>query len=375
MGKQSARLYYQGNDHKDIYFQGNYHTAMYKGGELVWEKLYENTYLETYLADVVIDIDKKTVSKQPDWLKKISYLPTHAINVNGIYGTNMCCSRMADYRYMYSSVNLKQIYQIADSRKYLWKMHSLENNVFATTNMLSSSRFDKVCFIKFDSDGKTILSKNIYDLSEGGSGVSYFMDYTICSHMHKSDKIYFEDVGGEVISLYSMDANGNFIKTEIEYGTNKLFSVLAVFKNRVLTLGGLNGLAIREDDTIISQYDVGYGPILALKITDDYMEMYLDKSISVIFNGESLTYRKIQTPIKVAMYENGKEIGEIEADPLDISLAKIGSSGNAYYSNNGFKFDCIHWVSKKDNYIYYFYIKDFAGSDENFCIRAGALEE
>lgn len=45
MGKQSARLYYGGKDHKDIYFQGNYHRAMYKGDELMWMKLSGEKYI------------------------------------------------------------------------------------------------------------------------------------------------------------------------------------------------------------------------------------------------------------------------------------------------------------------------------------------
>lgn len=48
MGKQSARLYYRGKDHKDIYFQGKYHNAMIvrKEGdaEIVWRKLYDEGY-------------------------------------------------------------------------------------------------------------------------------------------------------------------------------------------------------------------------------------------------------------------------------------------------------------------------------------------
>lgn len=39
MGKQSARLYYKGKDHKDIYYKGHYHVKMYKGDQLIWEKL------------------------------------------------------------------------------------------------------------------------------------------------------------------------------------------------------------------------------------------------------------------------------------------------------------------------------------------------
>lgn len=44
MGKQSARLYYQGKDHKDIFYRGNFHNKMYKGSQLLWEKLYPDAY-------------------------------------------------------------------------------------------------------------------------------------------------------------------------------------------------------------------------------------------------------------------------------------------------------------------------------------------
>lgn len=55
MGKQSARIYFQGKDHKDIYFQGHYHDRMYIGSQLVWEKLkgllYKTYYHSYYLSD------------------------------------------------------------------------------------------------------------------------------------------------------------------------------------------------------------------------------------------------------------------------------------------------------------------------------------
>lgn len=44
MGRQSARMYYSGNDHKEVYFNGNYHKQMYLtdsvgNPDLIWEKL------------------------------------------------------------------------------------------------------------------------------------------------------------------------------------------------------------------------------------------------------------------------------------------------------------------------------------------------
>lgn len=44
MGKQSARLYYQGKDHKDIFFHEKYHGKMFKNGQILWEKLFPDEY-------------------------------------------------------------------------------------------------------------------------------------------------------------------------------------------------------------------------------------------------------------------------------------------------------------------------------------------
>lgn len=48
MGKQSARIYYQGKDHKDIYYDGHYHDAMYLGSQLLWKKIKQGWELAGY---------------------------------------------------------------------------------------------------------------------------------------------------------------------------------------------------------------------------------------------------------------------------------------------------------------------------------------
>lgn len=48
MGKQSARIFFQGKDHKDIYFNGYYHDKMYIGSMLVWEKIESSKWIFRY---------------------------------------------------------------------------------------------------------------------------------------------------------------------------------------------------------------------------------------------------------------------------------------------------------------------------------------
>ena len=53
MGKQSARMYFNG-DHKDIYFRGKYHKAMFVGAECVWYKI-EEDFFSFKVSDCMID--------------------------------------------------------------------------------------------------------------------------------------------------------------------------------------------------------------------------------------------------------------------------------------------------------------------------------
>ncbi len=39
MGRQSARIFYNGKDHKDVFYNGNYHNAIFMDGKIVWQKL------------------------------------------------------------------------------------------------------------------------------------------------------------------------------------------------------------------------------------------------------------------------------------------------------------------------------------------------
>lgn len=71
MGKQSARLYYDGKDHKDIYFQENYHWKMYKGNEKIWEKLIGNEYIANYTR--ITDIENKSIYKEAAHLISIKH--------------------------------------------------------------------------------------------------------------------------------------------------------------------------------------------------------------------------------------------------------------------------------------------------------------
>lgn len=44
MPRQSARIYYQGKEHKEIYYGGHYHNALLLGGKVAWRKIRGSAY-------------------------------------------------------------------------------------------------------------------------------------------------------------------------------------------------------------------------------------------------------------------------------------------------------------------------------------------
>lgn len=62
MGRQSARIYFNMKDHKDIYFDGHYHKAMYIGAECVWYKI-EEGFFSFKVQDHLLDISGNVIGK------------------------------------------------------------------------------------------------------------------------------------------------------------------------------------------------------------------------------------------------------------------------------------------------------------------------
>lgn len=81
MGKQSSRLIYRGKDIKDLVYQGNFLNKLYKGNDLVWEKLYRYFVRNTSL--VVFDLDgKKYISEYSGYsISELKKSTTYAIAV------------------------------------------------------------------------------------------------------------------------------------------------------------------------------------------------------------------------------------------------------------------------------------------------------
>ena len=94
MGKQSSRIYYKGNDHKDIYCldeqgNGHYHNSMWlsdnRSLDLVWQKLYGGEIHSGAYDDIVFahfpDVEGNTIGMVSQVLA--SGVLANAISVNG----------------------------------------------------------------------------------------------------------------------------------------------------------------------------------------------------------------------------------------------------------------------------------------------------
>ena len=102
MGKQSARLYYKGKDHKDIYYKGHYHVKMYKGDQLIWEKLKSSEWKK-------IDRDL-LITFLMTYFKTITYTkPTMVIGYGGAveFSFKMKGAQDSELRYYDQTIRVK----------------------------------------------------------------------------------------------------------------------------------------------------------------------------------------------------------------------------------------------------------------------------
>ncbi len=392
MGKQSARLYYQGKDHKDIYFRGNYHTAMYIGSLLAWEKLYENTYIED--GEYLVDIDSRAASTVSEYIKYVipPTISPYKRNSTHYFSNDIAFNAIAAD--MYYSENLKQVYKKTASESIEsiganLGRYSMSGNIFFRVYFDSDNA--RVCIFKFAKENRIWkLYQNKVLLGKASSPNVSRSGYTVSDKIFLETREYKHLKPGESYPnetchyITTVDSEGNTennlaciehweAEHEVEYTkiiTSRSPSIYYVFKNRCISVKS-GGYDILSSNSLINTINTDIGLYdFVMKITDDYMDIWGSDGTSeyiVRFDGTNLTMIEIPD-IEVPLYENGKKTGtkKVVKPIMDSNY----SSNNAYYTKNGFKFDCAHWKQKEeDSCLYLYFIKDFLGSDENFCIK------
>lgn len=213
MGKQSARLYYDGRDHKDIYFQGNYHEKMYKGGMLVWEKLYED-----YFSFVWIVKERQRLCVLIPDGKEIAF----SSNAHSVYITSPLI-KSSEY---ITKGDTGYIYYSKDGRRWkrIKKSGQLENAGNAGASFEEEHGFFSIegvgyeiyalYYYELDTDNKSIVNKKL--IMELGKLNKSNDDIRTVDNVisRENGKIFFakhtELLGtADYITFYVADKNGN----------------------------------------------------------------------------------------------------------------------------------------------------------------------
>lgn len=204
MGKQSARLYYQGNDHKDIYFQGKYHDKMYVGNQLVWEKLStSNTYIvnvyHNFVAyTLVFDFSRFTTYKMPQ-LGEVAY--------------NECLLLYANRWFSGKIGNITAPYQSG----YISKINSIDFNKIELSEYfpdatLDYSRFAIVgddLYIGTVNDGVTQIKKITFSDDGQISDTIDFYTHSVTTYI--LNKFYINNNAN--VAVYAESTFGNLVLT------------------------------------------------------------------------------------------------------------------------------------------------------------------
>lgn len=216
MGKQSARLYYQGKDHKDIFFQNKYHHKMYKGGDLVWEKLYRYFVRNNNLE--VFDFDSKKYLSGNDFRYSIFRLkkgPTDAIAI--MYDTE---NERYFFAISYDMLRWKEVkeieYKARIDGKSVYYFFMASYNGFFVYEQAAGNKNNTLYFLEIDYGleytVKKIYSSNILLLSPSQYGIS---NYFYGIQFDKAYTYILHRIGKDG-KITSGQLKGNFIKDNVD---------------------------------------------------------------------------------------------------------------------------------------------------------------
>lgn len=121
MGRQSSRIFFNMEDHKDIYFNKYYHKAMYITDSecnltLVWEKLPEETF-EFWVQDTMINAYGETSIRYQSGEVEIYILGVYEESLTIDWGDGT----VSKYEFPYKAI--RHTYPTSDFTEYLVKVH------------------------------------------------------------------------------------------------------------------------------------------------------------------------------------------------------------------------------------------------------------
>ena len=392
MGKQSARLYFQGKDHKDIFFKNHYHCAMYKGSNLVWQKIigdnlfFENHYGTGFMENCFDYKEKYKINgaKYIVMVDGVLFKIGSEKNKNGLYslyysvggmGWKVCCENT-----LFGSIYGGQVqehkgvlYQLVkDDSVYKVAMYSCKKNEYKeivagdgdntkliTVNSGTSDLFAycdvdtrKTCWlIGWDESYKAVISgKDIY------MGYPPFVTRSGALFSMRN-KIYFikettnsvsKNIEETVIMLCSLDKNGKETKVgemSKESGDNIYTAYLIDYRS----------VTVRRLDDLIFSYN---GPEVCkgkwFYLSEDETTFKVSNEIDTFLVNAYKDGKKLDSHIKYSehgghLYHNYTEKGVNKYDAyIEQNDYLIGTDGKQHKG--------------------YMFVRDYYESDRNCCI-------
>lgn len=232
MGKQSARLIYQGKDHKDIYFQGKYHRAMYLGNKLLWEKLAGEKYFlykYNYTIDGVTYRRLRTFDTESHIVT--DYKEDSAgtgVNGNNLY-TSIGSNLFTHNGKKFFTAQVSGVFSVADG--YLTNEIREDNPYYM-----------RVYYVETDRNVNELSRTELFETTTYFTSripvphYPYFYEYLIYSRQYDTDSYYSECLiawkrGGYLLEY---TCNGRILFCYCEQGRNLVFTttgVLHIFEN------------------------------------------------------------------------------------------------------------------------------------------------
>lgn len=241
MGKQSARLIYQGKDHKDIYFQGKYHRAMYLGDKLLWEKLAGEKYFlyrYNYTIDGVAYSKLRTFDVDSHILTDYEEYKENSTDIL-VYGNNLYI-RASDNVFTH---NGKTFFDADIEGGYLENADYRVYDGYILRKPREDNTYNSmVYYVATDKNVNELSRIELFETTTYFTSrvlvpcYPYFYEYLIFSRQYDTDSYYGECLicakhGGYLLEY---TCNGRILFCYCEQGRNLVFTttgVLHIFEN------------------------------------------------------------------------------------------------------------------------------------------------
>lgn len=227
MGKQSSRIFYQNKDHRDVVFQNNCHSKMYKGNQLVWEKLVPDEYFVLSSTDLfeglhILNLKEKYMDKiifadmNPHENSNLRIAFTHiGCLENVLFGTCLFDTDGGCLAYSSDGITWNKIQGMENATNYLYNLSNTNGTVqfqpwTIVDNSIVLKKIGTFTIFAFSNNGKFI---HAIELDNVGESTDYHN--IMCGNSKYYDFYYYKnellETGSFEYRLYvkSIDVNGN----------------------------------------------------------------------------------------------------------------------------------------------------------------------